>query len=91
VNWPERLQAAIEAARFRCVECGNDHVTEENGIPVSHHWASAGFAEFCPVLGGGLAAKLCHEDLWSALEATGLVPVAQYGEVAWARREPVSG
>jgi hypothetical protein len=89
----EALEHAIAAARPRCLECGNDHVTAEYAaalggwIPVSHHWAATP-ADACPVLAGGAAAWLAHEDLWAALEP--YLFVADYGEAAWARRELVS-
>jgi len=83
------LRAAIEAARPRCTECGNDRVIAEHHpgtgpVPVSHHWARTP-DEACAVLSGGEAAWLAHEDLWAALEPHLLV--ADYGETAWSRRQ----
>lgn len=50
------------------------------GVPVSHHWARTA-DDACPVLAGGLAAKLAYEDLWAALEP--YLVLADYGEDAW--------
>jgi hypothetical protein len=84
VNDREALEAAIAAARPYCIECGSDVVVAEyraghGWIPVSCHYAET-MATACPVLRGGLAALLCHEDLWAALEPH--LFLAHYGELA---------
>jgi hypothetical protein len=102
VTRQERLQAAIDQCHAMrpdplvCIECGNSNVTVEyfaalkDDLPVDRHWAANGVGDYCPVLGGGLAAERRHYDLWNALESTGLLTVGHYGEVAYARRELVS-
>jgi len=93
MSYRELLESAVAAAGYRCVEFGNARVTVEDVpllgtcIPVSHHYARA-LDDMCPVLGGGEAAWLAHEDLWAALDP--YLGIASYGEVAWARRERVT-
>lgn len=79
----ELLEAAITQARPRCRFCGCATVTAEDRpglgpIPVSHHFAKT-LATACPALGGGLHARLVHDDLWDGLDRY-LGPPADYGD-----------
>ena len=91
MSWREQLTDAITQARPQCIECGNTRITVEyrpdlrEFIPVSHHWAANGPADSCPVLAGGVAAWLAHEDLWAALEPW--LGRSDYGEICWSRRQ----
>lgn len=82
MTYRELLLRAIALARPFCIECGSDVVTVEyrdgdGWVPNSWHYATSP-EDMCPVLGGGLAAWQCHEDLWTALEPHLLA--ADYGE-----------
>lgn len=94
----ERLEAAISAAGFACVECGSDRVTLGYSpvlgwVPVIGHWRLARRAwyrrrKWCPCTCPGVAAARASLDLLDALVAT--VAVSSYGEPVWHRRERVS-
>lgn len=93
MSYRERLEQAVEQAGWFCIECCNARVTVEfrpdigEWIPVSHHYARTA-DDACPVLSGGVAARMAHEDLWAALDR--YIPVGDYGELSWARRELVT-
>lgn len=91
--WRDRLEAAIAAAKPRCLECGNGKVTVEfrpalgSFIAVSHHFAANGPGDSCPVLSGGIAAFHAYNDLWDALDP--YLGRVDYGDESWVRRELV--
>jgi hypothetical protein len=86
----QRLQGAIDAAGYACVECGTTDVTLERApggwVPViTHHVVGTGS---CPCTHGGIAAIRAGIDLLDGMVATVAVP--DYGADVWHRRERVT-